>query len=58
MSFQFVLLTLHLVTVISLQVVTLVTSSDWKLKTGPKIMEVGISLTTVFTRDIQNMKGK
>lgn len=58
MSFQFVLMTLHLVTAISLQVVTLVTSSVWNLKTGPKIMEVGMSLMTVFTRDIQNVKTK
>lgn len=51
MSFQFVLLTLHLATVISPQVVTLLTSSVWNLRTGPKIREVGMSLWTVFTRE-------
>lgn len=52
-SFPLVLLTLHLVTVISPQAVTLVTSSVWNRTTGPKITEVGMSLWTVFTRETQ-----
>lgn len=53
MSFQFVLLTLHLVTVISPQAVALVTSGVWNLRTEPKIREVGMSLWTVPTRETQ-----